>query len=353
MISFVVPAHNEQMALARTLQAIHDAARAAGQPYEIIVVDDASTDATAEIARQNGAFVLPVSHRQIAATRNAGARAASGGRIFFVDADTTINPRVAASALRCLDKGAVGGGAPARFDAAAPLYARLLVLWFGLWMRVAGVAGGAFMFCTREAFQAVGGFDERLFGAEDAVMSWALKREGRFVVLWRYVLTSGRRMSGFRGPQMLATLVGMAFFPGMLTRRSSVKRIWYDSNREDRHKTLQAVAAGTVNAILLLIAVVVVANPLFDHVPWLKTLMNGPLGTVRFAINILLCHVSLALWPCAWLLLRSLFRQKRWVERVKLAAVTALCLWFAWYITTIVIWFWAGLYHPLTHLPGG
>ncbi len=52
MISFIVPAHNEQAGIGRTLSAIHDAARSVGRPYEIIVVDDASTVATAEIARQ-------------------------------------------------------------------------------------------------------------------------------------------------------------------------------------------------------------------------------------------------------------------------------------------------------------
>ena len=92
MISFIVPAHNEQTCLGRTLQAIHESARAAGLPYEIIVADDASTDATAEVARQNNARVVSVNHRQIAATRNSGASAAQGGQLFFVDADTIINP---------------------------------------------------------------------------------------------------------------------------------------------------------------------------------------------------------------------------------------------------------------------
>lgn len=203
MISFIVPAHNEQAGLGRTLQAIHDSARVVGQPYEIVVVDDASTDATAAIARQHHATVFPVSHRQIAATRNSGGRSAQGDRLFFVDADTTINPRAVASALRCLDKGAAGGGGPVRFDGVVPLYARLLLWWLGLFMRLVGISGGAFLFCTREAFHAVGGFDERLFGAEDAAMSWALKREGRFVVLWNHVLTSGRRVRGVLGPLMV------------------------------------------------------------------------------------------------------------------------------------------------------
>ena len=99
-ISFVVPAHNEQASLPRTLQAIHDSARPTGQSYEIVVVDDASTDGTAEIARQHGAAVISVHHRQIAATRNSGGRAARGERIFFVDADTKANARAVAAALR-------------------------------------------------------------------------------------------------------------------------------------------------------------------------------------------------------------------------------------------------------------
>src|SRR5262249_47424358 len=100
MISFIVPAHNEQASLGRTLAAIHEAARAVAQPYEIIVVDDASTDATSEIAAQNNARVVSVNHRQIAATRNSGAHAALGERLVFVDADTMVNLQAVASALR-------------------------------------------------------------------------------------------------------------------------------------------------------------------------------------------------------------------------------------------------------------
>ena len=153
MISFIVPAHNEQARLGCTLQAIHESACAVWQPYEVIVVDDASADRTAEVARQHSATVLTVNHRHIAATRNSGARAAQGKRLLFVDADTIINPRVVASALRHMDKGAAGGGAPARFEGTAPLYAHLLLWWLGFFMRLAGISGGAFMFCTREAFQ--------------------------------------------------------------------------------------------------------------------------------------------------------------------------------------------------------
>src|SRR5262245_23993776 len=90
MISFIVPAYNEEHELSDTLAAIREAAPGAAQPYEIIVVDDASTDATPKIASDAGAKVIPIKRRQIAASRNAGARAAQGEYLFFVDADTRI-----------------------------------------------------------------------------------------------------------------------------------------------------------------------------------------------------------------------------------------------------------------------
>src|SRR5262245_49868306 len=141
MISFIVPAHNEQACLGRTLRSIHDSASGTSQPFEVVVVNDASTDATGDVARQNNARVINVDHRQIAATRNSGGRAALGERLFFVDADTTINSRVVAAAMRAMDRGAAGGGALARFEDAVPLYARLLLWWLNLIMRLVGMTG--------------------------------------------------------------------------------------------------------------------------------------------------------------------------------------------------------------------
>jgi len=96
VISFIVPAYNEEALLGRTVDALHGAARVVGEPYEIIVADDDSSDDTAAVAQAHGAVLARVKHRQIAATRNAGA-------------------------LR-----AVGGGAAFRFDGRVPLYGRAM-----------------------------------------------------------------------------------------------------------------------------------------------------------------------------------------------------------------------------------
>jgi hypothetical protein len=286
--------------------------------------------------------VVSVNHRQIAATRNSGAHVALGERLFFVDADTTVNPQAVASALRYMDKGAAGGGAPAHFDGEAPLYARLL-LWLINWlMRLAEISGGAFMFATRDAFHAVGGFDERLFGAEDADMSWALKREGRFVVIWDSVVTSGRRMRGLGGLRMLLALFQMALHPRILRRRASVKKVWYESDRGRNNQSGDSLIVRAINVVMLLLIIALL--PVWILVPSSLTPPGSFAGEIRYGAAILGCHISLVLWPCAFFLCRSLIQQRRWIERVKLAALIVLCLWLAWGGTYEVVWFWNGIY---------
>jgi len=354
MISFIVPAHNEQACLGRTLPAIHESARATGQPYEIIVVDDASTEATAEVARQHSATVLPVKHRQIAATRNSGARAARGDRLFFVDADTTINPRAVASALRWMNKGAVGGGASTWLEGPVPLYGRLIALLCVIFAKVAGFTGGAFMFCTREAFHATGGFNERLYWAEEGGFALALKREGRFVVLWECVLTSGRRLRTMSGLKLLAFCARAVLSPfKMVTRRSSVEKIWYDSNRQDDDKMPHSLVIRVSNAIALMILMVLVTAPLWRFMPHSLTPMASPLGQIRFALRIFLSHLGLFFWPCAIVLLMNLVRQKRWTGLIQSVALIAFCSWQAWGDTRGVVRVWTLFCHWLAQFYNG
>jgi glycosyltransferase involved in cell wall biosynthesis len=90
VISIIIPAHNEEALLGATLEALRAAIAGVDEPHEIVVVDDCSTDHTAEIARAHGARVVRADVHQIAAARNAGARAAAGEIFIFVDADTIV-----------------------------------------------------------------------------------------------------------------------------------------------------------------------------------------------------------------------------------------------------------------------
>ena len=354
MISFVIPAHNEQAGIGRTLQAIHDSAHAVGQPYEIIVVDDASTDATAEIARQHNATVVSVNHRQIAATRNSGGRAARGARIFFVDADTTINPQAVALALRYMDKGAAGGGGPTLFDGIVPLYIRLFAFVGVLGAKLIGFTGGAFMFCTREAFYATGGFNERLYWAEEGGFALALKREGRFVVLWKPVLTSARRFRTLSGMQVLAFIARLVFSPfKTFTERAAVKKIWYDSNREHDDTAPASLAVKLSNGIALVLLVVLLTEPAWGFTPWSLTPLSSPLGKIRLGVGSVLCHVGLFFWPLGLVLLVNVLRQKRWTGLLQSAGLITFFWWQAWGATHGVIRVWMLFGHWLARLVNG
>src|SRR5438477_9981493 len=130
MITFIIPAHNEEAWVGRCLSAICGAMESVGTAHEIIVVDDSSTDGTASIAHEHGARVIRVEHRQIAATRNAGAREARGEVLVFVDADTLVNAGVIQSALGTIRDGAVGGGCVPRFEGWLPLWWRVFYPFF-------------------------------------------------------------------------------------------------------------------------------------------------------------------------------------------------------------------------------
>lgn len=233
MLSFIIPAYDEEQLLGRTLTALQAAAREAGEPFEVVVVDDASTDGTAAVAREHGARVEPVNHRQIAATRNAGAKAAAGELLIFVDADTIVTEAVVRAAVAALRAGAVGGGCALRFDGRLPLYGQIIAKVAVPLYRAAGLASGCFLFCTREAFFAAGGFNEELFAAEEAALSRALGRQGRFVILREYVTTSGRKLRAHSAREVLGLFARVAFSGSKAVKRREGLEIWYGQRRPD------------------------------------------------------------------------------------------------------------------------
>jgi glycosyltransferase involved in cell wall biosynthesis len=233
MVSFIVPAYNEEQLLGRTLQVLNDVGSALRRPFEVVVVDDGSTDRTAAIAHEHGARVVPVQNRQISATRNAGAKASSGELLIFVDADTVVTYAVVRAAVEVMRTGAAGGGCAIRFDGDVPLYGRLLLGVLLPLYRVFGLASGSFIFCTRRAYEATGGFDEGLFAGEELAMSRALHRQGRFVFLREFVTTSGRKVRTYSARELLG-LVARAVVSGetALRQRKGLEP-WYGERRPD------------------------------------------------------------------------------------------------------------------------
>jgi glycosyltransferase involved in cell wall biosynthesis len=194
MLSFIIPAHNEELWIGQCLTSIRAAMERVAEPYEVVVVDDASTDSTHQIAQQMGARVLQVGYRKISAVRNAGARAASGKLFFFVDADTQCNEQAVTAALSVMRAGAVGGGCVPDLEGSVPLWGRIIHFLACTMGRLIRLVGGCFLFCTRDAFTAAGGFSETLYAGEDIAFVKAIKQVGRFVVPKPTVVTSARKL---------------------------------------------------------------------------------------------------------------------------------------------------------------
>jgi len=105
LISVVVPAHNEAPGIAHATEVIGGVLDGCNVRWEIIVVDDGSTDRSVEIARGFGAaVVLLPENRGEGAARNAGIRRAEGDAIAWLDADDYWAPHHIATVADLLER---------------------------------------------------------------------------------------------------------------------------------------------------------------------------------------------------------------------------------------------------------
>jgi glycosyltransferase involved in cell wall biosynthesis len=179
--SVVIPAFNEADYLPRLLDTI-DIARGrfhgGADAVEVIVADNGSTDGTAALAAARGCRVVRVDKRCIGAARNGGAAVAAGEVLCFIDADTQVH----ADTFNVIDQrmatGRCAGGATGwtleRWSAGLVCTALVMKLAISLLRINAGV-----VFCRRDVFRAVGGYDESRQFAEDVVLFRAMRAEGR------------------------------------------------------------------------------------------------------------------------------------------------------------------------------
>jgi glycosyltransferase involved in cell wall biosynthesis len=202
---------------------------------ELIVVDNNSTDATAQVADAHGADrVVFEAVNQIARARNAGAAVACGKYLVFIDADTRVAAPLLKETLAVLESGKhVGGGSIVQFEGAISRIGRFGI---GLWERISRLsqtAAGSYLFCLKDAFDAVGGFDERFYAGEEVRLTnqlkrWAKPRGLRFEILTSYpVQTSARKLNWYSGPQILGWVFFMMFFP-VAVRWKKLCGFWYE-----------------------------------------------------------------------------------------------------------------------------
>ena len=229
-LTFVIPAHNEALNIEGCLLSIQKAAPGA----QIIVVADACSDDTAERARKLGAEVVEVQHRHIAATRNAGGRAAEGEVLIFLDGDTRVSGEVVRGILAEVGRGTAGGGALFRFDRPVPFYALVaekLAQWF---CRLSQMSGGCILYCTREIFGQLGGFSTELYAGEELDFAHRLKKLGRFRVVPHAVTTSGRKIRLYSGWEILKILCKLALKGQRALQDRQGLELWYQRREESQ-----------------------------------------------------------------------------------------------------------------------
>ncbi len=238
-ISIVVPAYNEERFLPACLGALTSSIREISAAAELIVADDGSTDRTADIARAHGARVIAAGARNIAAARNAGAAAAQGRWLLFVDADTQVDGVLLARTLAAFrTHRVVGGGAEVELDDADALDVSA-ALSFKAWNRMAhllGWAAGSYLFCRRDAFRGVRGFDARFFVSEELDLSqrlarWGRARQMRFAFLsGTPYRTSARKFRETSAWEMISVFARLVLSRERLHRRADCS-LWYEVKR--------------------------------------------------------------------------------------------------------------------------
>ncbi len=232
--SIIIPAYNEEAYLPQTLASVFAATAGVSETVEIVVVDNNSNDRTAEIARSMGATVVHEPINQIARARNTGARVAKGRFFVFLDADTALTPSLLGEALKNLASGhSAGGGSTVAPDRPLEASAQYALNTWNRFSRRFNIAAGCFVYCDREAFEAVGGFSEQVYASEEIWFSikmhrWARRHGKRFIVIRnRPVVTSVRKLDWFSPTRLLISSLVLMLFPFALFSRR-LCHLWYD-----------------------------------------------------------------------------------------------------------------------------
>ena len=234
--SVVIPAWNEAEYIEATLCAVKNAIAQQQQRGEIIVVNNNSTDSTASLAKSSGARVVFEPVNQIAKARNTGARVSESEGLIFIDADSIITAELLTSSLRALSKGnVIGGGSTVAMNPKINGLPGMVLKFWNWWSVKSHSAAGCYLYCTREAFDTVGHFDERQFAAEELYLSKKLRnlakqRGQQFLIHTHAPIVSSSRKVEWYSPWRIFKQVLLLLVPGS-TRSRAMCFLWYDRDK--------------------------------------------------------------------------------------------------------------------------
>ena len=208
-LAFVIPAYNEEALIGQCVESVVAEVKRSGRDCEIVVVNNNSTDRTAEIAAKAGARVIDEPQKGIVSARDGGFRATTAELVANIDGDTMVppgwldvvfeefekNPR-----LVCLSGPYVyyDLGLGHRFIVGMFYGLTTLIYWINHYLlRVGSVVQGGNFVLKREAWIKAGGFNREIkFYGEDTDVAVRLSKVGKVKFTHRLKMkTSGRRLA--------------------------------------------------------------------------------------------------------------------------------------------------------------
>jgi cellulose synthase/poly-beta-1,6-N-acetylglucosamine synthase-like glycosyltransferase len=195
-VSVIVPTLNEEKFIENTLKAL----RNQDYPrYEIIVSDGVSKDKTVEIAKKYADKVIVNKKRGVSVGRNEGARIAKGDVLLFLDADTIVSFNTIEELVKPFKRKKVIGSTCKIFPLSTKNLDHLIMMIYNQFVQTTIFLGwpqipGICCAYRKDAFQKIGGFNEKMRFLEDYDLSERISKLGKIVfVKDTMVFTSFRR----------------------------------------------------------------------------------------------------------------------------------------------------------------
>lgn len=269
-ISVVIPAYNAENELQKNLPALNPS------EYEVIVVDDGSTDNTSEVASSFGCEVIPLKKNMGAAkARNAGARVAKGEVILFLDADVELQKGAVEELRRVFSRKEVEivQGVYTEKSAGDTIYSKFKDLYYSFYYhRFEKYCQGVSTHCfaiRRKLFLSVGCFEEKIrrISTEDAEFYYKVA-DRKILVDWKVKV---KHLKVYRLKSFLKTDYNIA--------RGRVKSLF-----RKRPKKIVNIAKNPFDALRMSFAIVLAPLTLFA-LPW-------PIFSLAFFILYILLNIG-------------------------------------------------------------
>jgi len=190
LISVIIPAHNEEVYLPATLEALQ---RQNYPEIEVIVVANGCTDDTAEAADGRCDRLVILSQKSLGVARNLGARMAKGELLVFLDADTCLEPLTLQIISQSFSRKEAAGTIKGRPDAERTAFAFIYGLKNFMHETKLHSGSSGVIICWKEHFLRVGGFDEGLEVRENSELIRRLKKFGRYKYIGEVSATTSMR----------------------------------------------------------------------------------------------------------------------------------------------------------------